>query len=455
MSKTNAGRWLAVLALLKVWPSAASLDASGPSVASLDASGLSLRGGATAAQNRARTRTWAGRGIGWALLIGSGVGLLTTGGTAWGQAAAAADEPASAPGFPSVVISAEAERIHFRGSLFDGHNDLPWTMRAQANSSFDKVDIAQPTEFHTDIPRIRAGGLKAQFWSVYVPSSTATTGNATIMTMEQIDIVDEMLRRYPEHFERAGTAADVRRIVAAGKVASMMGVEGGHSIENQLGLIRRFYDRGVRYMTLTHSKNVDWADSATDEPRHQGLTEFGKEVVREMNRVGMLVDISHVSPATMHAALDASLAPVIFSHSSARAICDHPRNVPDDVLRRMPANGGVVMVTFVSGFITPTDQLKREPRARGTIHDVCDHIEHVIKVAGIDHVGIGGDFDGVTSLPHGLEDVSKYPGLTQLLLERGYSEAEIHQILGGNILRVLEAAEAVSAGLQREPGTRQ
>ncbi|MBL8888898.1 MAG: dipeptidase [Planctomycetaceae bacterium] len=357
---------------------------------------------------------------------------------------AATDEPA----FPPIVISAEARRIHFAGSLFDGHNDLPWTMRAEANSSFDKVDIAQPTKFHTDIPRLKAGGLKAQFWSVYVPSSSAVTGNATVMTMEQIDIVDDMLRRYPEHFQRAGTAAEVRQAIAQGKIASMMGIEGGHSIENQLGLIQRFYDRGVRYMTLTHSKNVDWADSATDEPRHNGLADFGREVVLEMNRVGMLVDISHVSPATMHAALDVSRAPVIFSHSSARAICDHPRNVPDDVLKRIPANGGVVMVTFVSGFIAPTELLKREPKARGTIYDVCDHIEHVIKVAGIDHVGIGGDYDGVTSLPHGLEDVSKYPAITQILLDRGYGEEQIHKLLGGNILRVMEQAEKVAAELR-------
>lgn len=360
-------------------------------------------------------------------------------------------EVAPPAGFQPIEISAEARRIHFSGSLFDGHNDLPWTMRAQANSSFDKVDIAQPTPFHTDIPRLRAGGLKAQFWSVYVPSSTATTGNATIMTMEQIDVVDDMLQRYPETFERASTAADVRRIVAEGKIASMMGVEGGHSIENQLGLIQRFYDRGVRYMTLTHSKNVDWADSATDEPRRQGLTEFGREVIREMNRVGMLVDISHVSPATMHAALDTSAAPVIFSHSSAKAICDHPRNVPDDVLRRMPENGGVVMVTFVSAFIAPTELLKREPKSRGTVHDVCDHIEHVIKLAGIDHVGLGGDYDGVTSLPYGLENVSTYPAISQILLDRGYNEEQIHKLLGGNILRVMEAAERVAVELQAAP----
>lgn len=404
------------------------------------------------------------RGLSVSLLLRVGTGCVVTGLAAWaaGQtsengataeitpAPAADTTPADEPAFPKIEISAEAQRIHFSGSLFDGHNDLPWTMRAEANSSFDKVDIAQPTKFHTDIPRLKAGGLKAQFWSVYVPSSSAVTGNATVMTMEQIDIVDEMLRRYPEHFQRTGTAAEVRQAIADGKIASLMGIEGGHSIENQLGLIQRFYDRGVRYMTLTHSKNVDWADSATDEPRHQGLAEFGREVVREMNRVGMLVDISHVSPATMHATLDTTAAPVIFSHSSARAICDHPRNVPDDVLRRIPKNGGVVMVTFVSGFITPTEQLQREPKARGTIFDVCDHIEHVIKVAGIDHVGIGGDYDGVTSLPHGLEDVSKYPAITQILLDRGYNEEQIHKILGGNILRVMEAAEKVAHDLQQK-----
>ncbi|MDP1562113.1 MAG: dipeptidase [Pirellulaceae bacterium] len=389
----------------------------------------------------------------WLLVMGLVVGAAGQAGD--GPPTLTAPEPipaassADEPGFPPIKISAEAQRIHFSGSLFDGHNDLPWTMRAEANSSFDKVDIAQPTKFHTDIPRLEAGGLKAQFWSVYVPSSSAVTGNSTVMTMEQIDIVDDMLRRYPEHFQRTGTAAEVRQAIADGKIASMMGIEGGHSIENQLGLIQRFYDRGVRYMTLTHSKNVDWADSATDEPRHQGLAEFGREVVGEMNRVGMLVDISHVSPATMHATLDTSAAPVIFSHSSARAICDHPRNVPDDVLRRMPENGGVVMVTFVSGFIAPTEQLKREPKARGTIFDVCDHIEHVIKVAGIDHVGIGGDYDGVTSLPHGLEDVSKYPAITQILLDRGYNEEQIHKVLGGNILRVMEAAEKVARDLQQ------
>lgn len=389
----------------------------------------------------AGTAAWTGW---WIAVCVVGIGLVA-------EAALAQDQqPPEAPvvGFPPIEISERARKIHFSGSLFDGHNDLPWQMRTNANSSFDKVDIRQPTTFHTDIPRIRQGGLKAQFWSVYVPSSTAEKGNSLVMTMEQIDVVDDMLQTYPDVFERAGTAADVRRVVAAGKVASMMGVEGGHSIENQLSVIQRFYDRGVRYMTLTHSKNVDWADSATDEPKHNGLTPFGEEVIREMNRVGMLVDCSHVSPATMHAALNVTQAPIIFSHSSARAICDHPRNVPDDVLKRLPENGGVVMITFVSGFIAPTSEKEKNPQARGTIYDVCDHIEHVIKMAGIDHVGLGGDFDGVTQLPYGLEDVSTYPAITQILLDRGYKEQDIHKLLGENVLRVMEQAEKVAARLQ-------
>lgn len=341
-------------------------------------------------------------------------------------------------------VGESAREAHFSGILFDGHNDLPWTMRARANSSFEEIDIRQPTEFHTDIPRIREGGLKAQFWSVYVPASTATTGNSFVMTMEQIDLVHDMLKTYPETFELASTAKDVRRIVDQGKVASMMGIEGGYSIENQLSLIKRFYDRGVRYMTLTHSKTIPWADSATDDAKHDGLTKFGEQVILEMNRVGMLVDISHVSIDTMEDALRVSKAPVIFSHSSARAVCDHPRNVPDSVLQKLPENGGVVMINFMSGYVAPTDVLKENPRARGTIFDVCDHIDHVVKVAGIDHVGIGSDFDGVSSLPVGLEDVSKYPYITQILMDRGYSKQDIHKLLGENVLRVLEKAEEVS-----------
>ncbi len=357
--------------------------------------------------------------------------------------------PKAADGFKPVVVSEEAKTIHASGMLFDGHNDLPWTMRAQANSSFDKVDIAKPTEFHTDIPRLKAGGLKAQFWSVFVPASTATTGNALVMTMEQIDLVDDMIKRYPETFEFAPTVDDIQRIVRSGKIASMMGVEGGYSIENQLSVISRLYQRGVRYMTLTHSKTIQWADSATDEPKHGGLTEFGKEVVREMNRVGMLVDISHVSEDAMNDALDASKAPVIFSHSSAKAICDHPRNVSDAVLKRLKVNGGVVMVNFMSSYVAPTAELKENPKARGTVYGVCDHIEHIIKVAGIDNVGIGSDFDGVPSLPVGLEDVSKYPSITQILLDRGYNKQQIHKVLGGNVMRVLRQAELVSQEMDR------
>lgn len=348
------------------------------------------------------------------------------------------------------TLTERAKEIHFSGTLFDGHNDLPWTMRTAADSNFDKVDIRKSTQFHTDIPRIKEGGLKAQFWSVFVPASTASTGDSFVMTMEQIDLVHDMLKKYPDVFEQAKTAADVRRIVSEGKVASMMGIEGGYSIENQLRQIERFYDRGVRYMTLTHSKTIEWADSATDDPQHEGLTAFGEEVVREMNRVGMLVDLSHVSIETMEDALRVTKAPVIFSHSSARAICDHPRNVPDSVLKKLPDNGGVVMINFMSGYIAPTAELEKDKKARGTIFDVCDHIDHVVKMAGIDHVGIGSDFDGVSSLPIGLDDVSKYPYITQILLDRGYSKEDLHKLLGENVLRVLEEAEKVSKALSEE-----
>lgn len=371
----------------------------------------------------------------------------------------AAQEPEPAGNLPvgaspgPVAVSDEAARIHAAGMLFDGHNDLPWRLREEAGSSLQKCDIRQPQpQMHTDLPRLRAGGVKAQFWSVYVPVSTSRSNAALVTTLEQIDLVHKLCETYPEDLEIALTAADIRRIVAAGRVASLMGVEGGHSIENSMGNLRRLYDRGARYMTLTHSRNTEWADSCTDEPVHGGLTEFGRDVVREMNRLGMLVDISHVSPAVMHQVLDIAAAPVIFSHSSARAICDHPRNVPDDVLRRLPENGGVVMINFNSGFIVPTEQLKAEPRARGRIQDVVDHIEHVIRMAGIEHVGLGSDFDGVPSLPVGLEDVSCYPAITQLLLDRGYRMEQIHLVLGGNALRVLEQCEAVAARL-RESGS--
>lgn len=380
-------------------------------------------------------RSWVLFGLIW---------VCVTHGPAIGQEA-----PVREPNADGLAVSEKARDIHFSGMLFDGHNDLPWTLRAKAGSSFDSADIRQPQpQFHTDIPRLQAGGVKAQFWSVYVPVSTRLEASSLLTTLEQIDLVHEMCRRYPDVFEVALTADDVERIVAEGKIASLMGVEGGHSIENSLENLRRLFDRGARYMTLTHSRNVEWADSATDEPQHQGLTEFGREVVREMNRLGMLVDLSHVSPKTMHDTLDETKAPVIFSHSSARAICDHPRNVPDDVLLRLPDNGGVVMVNFMSGYIVPTEQLAADRQAHGTFRDVVDHIEHVIRVAGIDHVGIGSDYDGVSRLPIGLEDVSCYPRLTEELLRRGYERDHIHQVLGGNVLRVMKIAERVADELR-------
>ena len=348
-------------------------------------------------------------------------------------------------------VSAQAMEIHRSGMLFDGHNDLPWTMRMRGGSSFDQVDISRSTEFHTDIPRLRKGGLKAQFWSVYVPASTDLTGNALIQTLEQIDLVDAMCERYPNVFELARTADDIERIVGEGKIASLIGVEGGHCIQNSLQALRHLYSRGARYMTLTHSRTLAWADSCTDEAKNNGLSPFGKEVVREMNRLGMLVDLSHVSPKCMRDALAVTRAPVIFSHSSARAICDHPRNVPDDVLALVKENGGVVMVNFFSDFIVPKEQLEQDPKARGDVALVCDHIEHIIHIAGIDHVGIGSDFDGVSRLPVGLEGVSGYPRITQELLDRGYDRGQIHKILGGNVLRVLRAAEQVAKQLQTEP----
>jgi membrane dipeptidase len=380
----------------------------------------------------------------------------------------------------SPALEERARTLMKQVPLIDGHNDLPWAMREGVFYDFDKVDIRKPQpQLHTDIPRIRQGLLGAQFWSVYVPSSLQGQGAVTA-TLEQIALVHEMLRRYPDTFEQARTAADVERIFKAGKVASMMGAEGGHSIDSSLGTLRMLYQLGVRYMTLTHSSNVPWADAATDQPKLQGLSRFGEEVVREMNRLGMLVDLSHVSPDTMKDALQVSEAPVIFSHSSARAITDVPRNVPDDVLQMLPKNGGVVMVTFVPGFISnavaeygrrqreefarlrTANPGAREPDIRRmlepwtkanpepptTVSTVADHIDHVRKVAGIDHTGIGSDFDGIDHGPAGLEDVSKYPALVAELLKRGYTDQDVKKILGQNLLRVMAAAEKVAARLQ-------
>jgi membrane dipeptidase len=418
---------------------------------------------------RLSIRNLASAGVAWCLLLLQSVPV---------HAQAAADAKPTARG--EIIVTDRARQIHSRATLIDGHNDLPWKIREQGSPGFEKIDISQSQpKLDTDIPRLRAGGVKAQFWSVYVPASTGADGKALSTTLEQIALVKAMIKRYPDVFEFAGSVDDIERICAAGRIASLIGVEGGHSIENSLNVLRELYAQGARYMTLTHSETLDWADAATDVERHGGLTPFGEEVIKEMNRLGMLVDISHVSIATMQQALRVSQAPVIFSHSSARAIADHPRNVPDEVLKLTAEKGGVVMVNFYSGFVVPSAAelgkkampLLRELRAKhgrdtaairaemkawslknpmdpGTIHVVLDHIDHIAKVAGVDHVGIGSDFDGVDKLPAQLEDVSTYPRITQGLLDRGYSEPEIHKILGGNLLRVMRAAEKTAQRLQ-------
>ncbi|MEP6760086.1 MAG: dipeptidase [Sporichthyaceae bacterium] len=367
--------------------------------------------------------------------------------------------------------------------LVDGHNDLLWELRTKAAYDFGRLDISGSVpSLMTDLPRLRAGGVGAQFWSVYVPSDLPGD-KAVTATLEQLDGLHQMVRRYPEDFELALTADDVDRIAAQGRIASLAGMEGGQSIGASLGALRMLYALGARYMTLTHNHNNPWADSATDEPEHDGLTAFGQEVVREMNRLGMLVDLSHVAPATMHAALRVAEAPVIFSHSSARALCDHPRNVPDDVLAQLPDNGGVCMVTLVPGFLSQeiADVWKadhdEERRLRGenpdapeeveslmekrraghsfaavTVAQVADHVDHVRDVAGIAAVGIGGDYDGVPFMPEGLQDVSTYPILFAELRSRGYSDDELRRIAGRNILRALRRAEHVAHDLQATRG---
>ncbi|GIW83037.1 MAG: membrane dipeptidase [Gemmatales bacterium] len=378
-----------------------------------------------------------------------------------------------------VKLTEKALAIHRRALLIDGHNDLPWQFREKADFSFFRLDISRPQKkIHTDIPRLRKGNVGAQFWSAYVPASTMDKGTAVRETMAQIDVILRMVEQYPDTFAMAYTADDVVRLHKQGKIASLIGVEGGHSIDNSLAVLRLYYRLGVRYMTLTHSRTLDWADSATDQPRSHGLSKFGEQVVAEMNRLGMIVDISHVSAETMKDALRVSKAPVIASHSSAFAIADHPRNVPDDVLKMLPKNGGVIMVNFYPGFITAEgarasrrmfevyrELRKKYPRQadfelawqtwkaqhpfpRGSVKTVVDHIEHIIKTAGIDHVGLGSDFDGIDSTPHQLEDVSCYPYITQELLNRGYNEMQIHKILGGNALRVLREVEKAAKRLK-------
>jgi membrane dipeptidase len=371
----------------------------------------------------------------------------------------------------------QARDLLRRFPLVDGHNDLPWALRERAGEPPGAgdpaaVDLTAPVpDLHTDLPRLAAGGVGAQFWSVFVPA-TLTGDTAVTTVLEQIDLARTVIARYPQALEFALTASDVERIAASGRVASLLGAEGGHAIAGSLGVLRMLYALGVRYMTLTHNRNVGWADSATDQVDAGGLTDFGRAVVREMQRIGMLVDLSHVAPATMHDALDAAAAPVIFSHSSARALCDNPRNVPDDVLARLAGNGGVCMVTFVPAFISqPCSDwlatLKAEAARRGldprdfgelfsirsqwqaahpepaaTLAQVADHIEHVRDVAGVGHVGLGGDFDGTLDVTVGLEDVSTYPALFAELLDRGWTEADCAALAGGNLLRALYAAES-------------
>lgn len=395
-----------------------------------------------------------------------------------GSAIAQTPEPETAPAAAAapVVLTEQGKHIHEASLVIDGHNDLPWQLRKKGHTPFAEVDLTgDHPEYHTDIPRLKIGGVDAQFWSAYVPVSTMSDGHALRFGLEQIDLIHRMIAEYPDTFELALTAEDIERIAGEGRIASLIGVEGGHAIEESLGALRMMYALGVRYLTLTHSDSLPWADAATDDPIAHGLSDFGVQVIHEMNRLGMLIDISHVSVETMHAVLDHTEAPVIASHSSAHAIAPHPRNVPDDLLKRLPDNGGVIMVNFYSGFVDPAaaaasdarsaamDQLREKhgddrdafrqardayrqahPMPRGTVHTVVDHIDHIVKVAGIDHVGLGSDYDGVGVLPTQLEDASTYPNLTQALLDRGYTEADIHKINGGNVLRAMRQAEAIA-----------
>lgn len=388
---------------------------------------------------------------------------------------------------------ARVERVLKQTPLIDGHNDLPWEIRERNKGRLSTIDLESDTSkltpppdgapLMTDIPRLRAGHVGGQFWSVWVPVNIKGP-EAVQATVEQIDLVKRMAARYPADFAMAETAADVRRIHRAGKIACLIGIEGGHQINNSLAVLRQMYDLGARYMTLTHVLDIDWADAATDAPVHHGLTPFGVEVVREMNRLGMLVDLSHVSPETMRAALAATRAPVIFSHSSARAIVDHPRDVPDDILALVAKNGGVVMVNFNPGYISAARnqwdadraaELARyssppygglyigqperakaalekweseHPKPVTTIAQVADHIEHIRQIAGVDHVGLGSDFDGIPEGPSGLGAVDKYPALLEELMRRGWSDADVAKVAGENILRMMAEAEQVSAKLR-------
>ncbi len=408
--------------------------------------------------------------------------------------ALAAANPAAAAGDN---VDARVARVLAATPLIDGHNDLPWEIRTRFGGDPAKIDLAADTSkllvpagdegapLMTDIPRLRAGHVGGQFWSVWIPVSMKGP-EAVQVTLEQIDLVKRIAARWPRDFAMAYTAADIHRIEKEGRIASLIGIEGGHQINNSLAMLREYYDAGARYMTLTHSSNTAWGDSATDAPAHHGLTAFGKEVVREMNRLGMLVDLAHVSEETMRAALEVSQAPVIFSHSSARAVDDHPRNVSDDVLRLLAKNGGVVMVNFALPYVSDAyrrwdadraaeqarynsppfgglyigdparakaalaEWEKAHPEPKVTLGEVADHIEHIAKVAGADHVGIGSDFDGIPAAPAGLDGVDKYPALLAELARRGWSDADLGKLAGGNLLRAMAQAETVAAKLRGE-----
>lgn len=382
-------------------------------------------------------------------------------------------------------VSARIDRILREVPLIDGHNDLPYQYEERARDHLAQIDLRRDQSrltppLHTDIARLRQGGIGAQFWSVYVPT-TLKGADAVRAVIEQIDVVHRLDETYPDTFELARTADDIMRIHRSGRIASLIGVEGGHSIGNSLAVLRQLYALGGRYMTITHSENNDWADSATDDPLHGGLTPFGKIVIAEMNRLGMLVDLSHVAPKTMNDVLDITAAPVIFSHSSARALTDHARNVPDDVLRRVKENDGVVMVSWVPTFSSEKARLRdaardaeearlkalfrgqpekvkaklgewetTNPAPRATVRDIADHIDHIVQIAGAEHAGIGADLDGITTTPEGLESVADYPKLFAELIRRGYTDEQLKGIAGLNLLRVMRKAEAVAARLQKE-----
>jgi membrane dipeptidase len=405
------------------------------------------------------------------LVLAAALGAVTS--------SSAAQRPPSAADTASLL--AHARRLHREVPMIDTHNDLPEMIHGGARGDLEKMDPDKTLPIDTDIPRLKKGLVGGQFFAAYVPSSFIEKGGARF-ALEEIDIIDRFTKRSP-WLEAARTADDIVRIHAKGKIASLIGIEGGQAIENSLGTLRMFYNLGVRYMTLTHSSTTLWADAATDEPKHGGLTRFGEEVVREMNRLGMMVDISHVSDGTMDDVLRLSEAPVIFSHSSARALADHRRNVPDSILTRLAKNGGVVMVNIYPGFINATaakqaanvldkerefkamypndpdksakaftDFLSTFKTETGTLEEVADHIDHIRKIAGIDHVGIGADFGSLTQHPAGLDDVSRYPYLTAELIHRGYTDLEVKKVLGLNILRAMREVERAAGRIQRTRG---